>query len=87
MNKEIITYYPHSLVKPIVVNDRVIKQVDISSQCDKHFEHGITHELIMKFVKLLGDNEGGFEIDGQDRNKLYFKTYFFSENENYKLVW
>ena len=50
MSKEIITYYPHLLVKPIIVNDRIIKQIDISSHCDKHLEHGITHELIIELV-------------------------------------
>ena len=85
--KEKIIYYTHQLVKPITVNDRVIKQVDISSHCDKHLKHGVTHELIIEFVKLLGDNEGEFEVDGQDGNKLYFKRYYYEQDENYKLVW
>ena len=86
MSKEIIIYYPYPLVKPIIVNDRIIKQVDISSHCDKHLKHGITHELIIELVKLL--DKGDFEVDGQEENKLYFKNYYYDlEDENYKLVW
>ena len=86
MSKEIITYYPYLLVKPIIVNDRIIKQIDISSHCDKHLEHGITHELIIELVKLL--DKGDFEVDGQEGKKLYFKNYYYDlEGENYKLVW
>ena len=86
MSKEIIAYYPYSLVKSIVVNDWLIKRVDISSHCDKHLKHGITHELIIELVKLL--DKGDFEVDGQEENKLYFKNYYYDlENENYKLVW
>ena len=85
MSKEIITYYPY-LLETIIVNDRIIKRVDISSHCDKHLKHGINHELIMKFVKLL--DKGDFEVIGQDGNKLYFKRYYYDwENEDYKLVW
>jgi hypothetical protein len=84
VKKEIINYYPHLLVKPITVNDRIIKQVEISSHCDKHLKHGITHELIIELVKLL--DKGDFEVDGQDDNKLYFKRYYYLD-ENYKLVW
>ena len=84
MSKEIITYYPYSLVKPIIVNDRVIKRIDISSHCDKHLKHGITHELTIELVKLL--DKGEFEVDSQDNNKLYFKRYYYLK-ENYKLVW
>lgn len=86
-SKEKIIYYPYFLAKPIIVNERTIKQVDISSHCDKHLEHGVSQELIIKFVKLLADNKGGFEADGQDGNKLYFKAYFSTGNRNYKLVW
>jgi hypothetical protein len=85
VKKEAITYYTHLLVKPIAINGRIIKQIDISSHCDKHLKHGVTHELIMKFVKML--DKGEFEIDGQDGNKLYFKAYFYDKDENYKLVW
>lgn len=53
MSKEIITYYPYPLVKPIIVNDRLIKRIDISSHCDKHLKHGIAHELVIELVELL----------------------------------
>ena len=85
MSKEIITYYPYPLTKPIIVNDRVIKRIDISSHCDKHSEHGITHELIIELVELL--NKGDFEVDGKEGKKLYFKRYYYEQDENYKLVW
>jgi hypothetical protein len=84
--KEKITYYPHQLVEPIIINDRTIERIEVSSHCDKHLKHGVTHELIIKFVKLLGKNKGGFEIDGQDEKKLYFKKYYCRQNKNYKLV-
>ena len=51
--KEVITYYLRPLDKPIVVNDRLIKYVGISSHCDKHFKHGITRELIIEMVEML----------------------------------
>ena len=84
MSKEIITYYPYPLVKSIIVNDRTIKRVDVSSHCDKHIKHGITHELIMELVMLL--DKGEFEAVGYDGKKLYFKRYYYFD-ENYKLVW
>ena len=84
MSKEIITYYPYSLVKSIIVNDRIIKRVDISSHCDRHLKHGITHKLIIELVELL--DKGDFEVDGQEGKKLYFKRYYYFD-ENYKLVW
>jgi hypothetical protein len=84
--KEKIVYYPYSLPEQVIINDRTIEQVDISSHCDKHLDHGITHELMLKFVKQLGNNKGGFEVDGQDGKKLYFKAYFFEKDKNYKLV-
>jgi len=51
--KEVITYYLRPLDKSIVVNDRLIKYVGISSHCDKHFKHGITRELIIEMVARL----------------------------------
>ena len=73
MSKEIITYYTHLLVKLITINDRVIKRVDISSHCDKHLEHGITHELIMELVKLL--DKKYFPPDGsQPKYKRCFRA-------------
>lgn len=73
MSKEIITYYTHLLVKSITINDRVIKRVDISSHCDKHLKHGVTHKLIMELVKLL-DNKY-FPPDGpQPKDKRCFRA-------------
>src|SRR6266536_1993639 len=74
MTKEIITYYPYQLVKPITINDRLINQIDISSHCDKHLKHGITHQLIIELVERL--DKGDFEVDSQDGKMLYFKRYW-----------
>lgn len=83
--KEKITYYTHFLT--ILVNEKVIKQVDISSHCDKHFKHGITHELIIELVKLL--DKKYFPPDGlQSKEKQYFRALLRQENnKEYKLVW
>ena len=80
--KEKITYYTHQLVKSITVNDRVIKQIDISSHCDKHFYHGITHGLIIELVKLL--DRKYFPPDGsQPKEKRCFRTWLRKENKEY----
>jgi len=86
MNKEIIIYYPYSLVKSIIVNDRIIKRVDISSHCDKHSKHGITHELIIELVELL--DKKYFPPDGsQPKDKRCFRAWLRQKNKDYKLVW
>jgi len=51
--KEVISYYLRSLDNSIIVNDRLIKYVGISSHCDKHFEHGITREGIIEMAERL----------------------------------
>ena len=88
MSKEIITYYPYPLVKPIIVNDRLIKRIDISSHCDKHLKHGITHELIIELVELL--DKKYFPPDGlQPKEKQFFRALLKrkSDKKEYKLVW
>ncbi|CAG8628118.1 17514_t:CDS:2 [Racocetra fulgida] len=67
LTKEIITYTICYLSKSIVVNDRSIKQVNISSHCDKHDKEGITKEKIMNLVELLDKEE--FEVVGEDGKK------------------
>jgi len=89
--KEVITYYLRPLVNSIIVNDRLIKYVGISSHCDKHFGHGIARENIIEMVKLL--NTRYFPFSGkQEKHKNYFKDYpeIYSVkqkvNKRYKLV-
>lgn len=50
-NQEVITYYLCPLTNSIIINDRLIKYVGVSSNCDKHFEHGITRENVIEMVK------------------------------------
>ncbi len=38
-----------------MVNERIIKQVLISSHGDKHLEHRISKELIIELVQLLNN--------------------------------
>ena len=84
--KEIITYYLRPLDKPIIVNDRLIKYIGISSHCDKHFKHGITRELIIEMVERL--NTRYFPFSGkQPKKKNYFKDYPEKDGKRYKLVW
>ncbi|CAG8544408.1 10641_t:CDS:2, partial [Scutellospora calospora] len=79
--KEIITYHLRPLVKPIIVNDRLIKYVGISSHCDKHLSHGITRELVIELVELL--NTRYFPFSGkQGKQKNYFKDYPEKDGEN-----
>ncbi|CAG8526111.1 2818_t:CDS:2 [Gigaspora margarita] len=74
LTKEIITYTICYLSKIIVINDRPIKQVNISSHCDKHEKEGITKEKITELVKLL--NNRYFPFSGrQETEKNYFKFY------------
>ena len=65
--KEVITYYLRPLDNSIVVNDRLIKYVGISSHCDKHFKHGITRELIIEMVEKL--NTRYFPFSGKQPKK------------------
>jgi len=84
--KEVITYYLHLLLEPIIINDRLIKYIAISTHCDKHKEHGISQGLIVQLVKLL--DTGDFDFDGiQGEKKNYFKAYPKKDNKKYKLVW
>jgi len=84
--KEVVTYYLYSLEKPIIVNERIIKQALISSHCDKHSEHGITRELIIELVQLLDTRY--FPPSGkQPEKKSYFKDYPEKDGKRYKLVW
>jgi len=81
--KEVITYYLYSLEKPILVNERIIKQALISSHGDKH---GISKELIIELVQLL--NNRYFPFSGkQPKKKNYFKDYLELRSKRYKLVW
>ncbi|CAG8644166.1 9012_t:CDS:2 [Cetraspora pellucida] len=65
----------------IIVNDRLIKYVGVSSHCDKHFEHGITREGIIEMVELL--NTRYFPFSGkQEKNKNYFKDYPEKDNKS-----
>ena len=83
--KEVITYYLRPLAKPIIVNDRPIKYVGISSHCDKHFKHGIIREGIIEMVETL--NTRYFPFSGkQPKKKNYFKDYPEKDNKRYKLV-
>jgi hypothetical protein len=84
--KEVITYYLRPLTKPVIVNDRLIKYVGISSHCNKHFKHGITREEIIEMVEML--NTRYFPFSGQQpKKKNYFKDYSEKDNKRYKLVW
>jgi hypothetical protein len=84
--KEVITYYLRPLNNPIIVNDRIIKYVGISSHCDKHFKHGITREGIIEMVESL--NTLYFPFSGkQPKKKNYFKDYPEKDDKRYKLVW
>ena len=84
--KEVITYHLRPLNKSIIVNDRLIKYVGISSHCDKHFKHGITREGIIEMVELL--NTRYFPFSGkQGKQKNYFKDYPEKDDKRYKLVW
>lgn len=84
--KEVITYYLRPLTSSIVVNDRLIKYVGISSHADKHFKHGITREGIIEMVELL--NTRYFPFSGkQGKEKNYFKDYPEKDDKRYKLVW
>lgn len=84
--KEKIIYHTYLLVNPIIVNERTIKQVDISSHCDKHLEHGVTHELIIELVKLL--DKKYFPPDGlQSKEKWFFRALLRQKDKEYKLVW
>jgi hypothetical protein len=83
--KEVITYYLYPLNQALKINNRLIKYVGISSHGDKHLEHGITRELIIKLVELL--NDGYFDFSGpQNFKKNYFKDYPELGNKKYKLV-
>ena len=83
--EEIIYDCPYPLKEQLIINDRVIKEVNISSHVKKHEEHGITKKLVIDLVKLL---KGYFPPDGpQPKDKRFFKAYFINYNEeNYKLV-
>ena len=85
--EEIIYDCPYPLKELLIINDCIIKEVNISSHVKKHEEHGITKELVVSLVKSL--NEGYFPPDGpQPKDKRFFKAYFINYNEkNYKLVW
>jgi hypothetical protein len=72
--KEVIVYYLRPLAKPIVVNDRLIKYIGISSHCDKHFKHGITREGIIEMVEMLNTRYFLFSSK-QPKKKNYFKDY------------
>ena len=85
--KEVITYYLYSLEKSIIVNERIIKQVLISSHCDKHSEHGITRELIIELAQLLDGRSFPPSGDKQPAKKNYFKDYPEKDGKRYKLVW
>ena len=84
--EEIIYDYPYSLRKPIIINERIIKEVSVDSYVKKHEEHGITKELIIDLVKLL--KGGCFPPDGsQPKDKRFFKAYLPYGEKNYKLIW
>lgn len=84
--KEVITYYLYPLDQAIIVNDRLIKYVPISSHCDKHLEHGVDRNLIIELVKKL--NNRYFPSSGkQPEKKNYFKDYPEKDDKRYKLVW
>ena len=83
--KEVITYYLRPLTNSIIVNDRLIKYVGISSHADKHLEHGITRERIIETVELL--NNRYFPFSGkQSKDKNYFKDYPEKDGKRCKLV-
>lgn len=84
--KETITYHLRPLNNPIVVNDRLIKYVGISSHCDKHLNHGITREDIIKMVELLDTRYFPFS-GNQPKDKNYFKDYPEKDDKRCKLVW
>ncbi|WNE40658.1 MAG: hypothetical protein mread185_000115 [Mycoplasmataceae bacterium] len=84
--KEIIYYYLHPLTEEIEVNERKIKYILISSHCDEHLKHGITHESIVESAKLL--NDGYFDLDGsQGEKKNFFKAYPKLDSKVYRLIW
>ena len=84
--KEVITYYLRPLTNSIIVNDRLIKYVGISSHSDKHLEHGITREGTIEMVERL--NTRYFPFSGkQPKKKNYFKDYPEKDDKRYKLVW
>ena len=83
--KEVITYYLYPLDQAIIVNDRLIKYVAVSSHCDKHLEHGVNQNSIIELVKLL--NNRYFPFSGkQPEKKNYFKDYPELHDKRYKLV-
>ncbi|CAH1765261.1 6372_t:CDS:2 [Entrophospora sp. SA101] len=79
--KEVITYYLYLLEKPVLVNERTIKHILISSHCDKHEKHGISKETIIELIQLL--NNRYFPFSGkQPEKKNYFKVYPESHNKS-----
>jgi hypothetical protein len=83
--KEVITYFLHPLTGSVAINDRLIKYLGISSHCDKHFEQGITRELIIELVTSLDGRY--FPPSGkQEQQKNYFKGYLEKDGKRYKLV-
>jgi hypothetical protein len=82
--RENIYYYLYSLTDEIEVNERKIKHVLISSHCNEHLNHGVTHKSIVESVKLLNDND--FNLDGSQEKKDFFKAYPKLDSKMYRLI-
>jgi len=78
-------YILHNLTKPIIINERVIRTVNIDPHCDKHEKEGVSKEKIVEITKSL--NNRYFFPDGEEGNKNYFKHHPTYENKRYKIVW
>jgi len=84
--QEEIVYSVHNLTETVVINNRSIRQINISSHYTKHHKEGVSEKDIINLVNLL--NQQYFPFDGQQGNdKNYFRTYLIIDEKKYKIVW
>jgi hypothetical protein len=81
-----INYSTRRLTESVIINDRLIRLINIDPHWQKHEREGITEELIIRIVKSL--NNGYFFPDGkQQKDKNHFKDYPVCEKKRYKIIW
>jgi hypothetical protein len=85
-NKEIISYFHYPLTNLIIINDRIISALNLSSHLDKHIKEGsITRKDVIKLTLFL--NRGYFPLnDISEEGKMYYEASLFFNERRYKLV-
>jgi len=86
MIKKKDAYRSYPLRKSLIINNREIKEVIISSHYEEKHSDYLNDEIILQLVKQL-DNKR-FETEEQKDNWEYFSySPLFYQKKIYKLVW